>query len=234
MNLLVRFTLLLAFYICFATTCSVAQAPTNGLVAYYPFNGNAIDESGNGNNATPQNGVTFGVDRFGNSGKAAKFDGVDDYISTNFPSQSSIINSVTLSSWIRINDFYNGWFPILEKPTSTNQGSFHLSYENGASSLYFFLSGISGTSSISKPLSKSQWYSCIVTYDGSLRKFYIDGQLIGTSVASGQINLTNTGLEIGRDTPGLVEYANGQLDDIRIYNRALSDTEVQQLYRAFL
>ena len=55
----------------------------NGLLAYYPFNGDAKDASGNGNDGTPQNGAQLTTDRFGNPNSAYYFDGIDDYISIN-------------------------------------------------------------------------------------------------------------------------------------------------------
>jgi hypothetical protein len=56
-----------------------SYVPTNGMVGWWPFNGNANDESGNGNNGTV-NGATLTTDRFGNANQAYSFDGVDDYI----------------------------------------------------------------------------------------------------------------------------------------------------------
>ena len=55
--------------------------PTNGLLGWWPFNGNANDESGNGYNGTV-NGASLSADRFGNSNKSYEFDGIDDYIKT--------------------------------------------------------------------------------------------------------------------------------------------------------
>jgi hypothetical protein len=73
--------------------------PTNGLVAYYPFNGNANDESGNGNHGMVY-GATLTVDRFGNANSAYSFDGMNDYIVTNY---SGILgkNPGTISLWLK-------------------------------------------------------------------------------------------------------------------------------------
>jgi hypothetical protein len=65
-----------------ATTITFSQIPTNGLVRYWPFNGNANDESGNGNNGTV-NGATLIEDRFGNSNSAYRFGGVSSNILVN-------------------------------------------------------------------------------------------------------------------------------------------------------
>ena len=77
--------------------------PTNGLVGYWPFNGNANDESGNGNNGTV-NGATLTTDRFGNANSAYSFDGVDDYIQTNYTGISGS-NSRSFSLWYFTNAF---------------------------------------------------------------------------------------------------------------------------------
>ena len=92
----------------FLAQFSFAQAPTNGLVAYYPFNSNAQDASGNNNHGTPQNGVMFGVDRFGSAGKAASFDGVNDLISIPDESSLNFSSSFAVSFWIKASIWGDG------------------------------------------------------------------------------------------------------------------------------
>ena len=75
-----------------------AQVPTNGLVGYWPFNGNANDESGNNNNGTVS-GATLTTDRFGNANKAYSFDGTNDYISVLDNNSLDLTNQLTLSAW---------------------------------------------------------------------------------------------------------------------------------------
>ena len=86
--------LYLFFALLFINQHIVAQVPsyvpTDGLVAYYPFNGNANDESGNGNNGTID-GASLTVDRFSNTNSAFKFDGIDNSITTN-----TILNDVSI------------------------------------------------------------------------------------------------------------------------------------------
>jgi hypothetical protein len=74
-----------------------SYVPTNGLVGWWPFNGNANDESGNGNNGTV-NGATLTADRFGNLNKAYSFDGVDNYIHVLNTPSLDIVNG-TLNLW---------------------------------------------------------------------------------------------------------------------------------------
>ncbi|MEY4865827.1 MAG: hypothetical protein RLY64_81, partial [Bacteroidota bacterium] len=84
-----------------------SYVPTNGLVGWWPFNGNANDESGNGNHGTV-NGATLAADRFGNSGKAYLFDGVDDYIQSNnnLTGQSSL----SINVWVKLSNDHSGQF----------------------------------------------------------------------------------------------------------------------------
>ena len=79
--------------------CNGSASLSEGLVAYYPFNGNANDESGNGNDGTV-NGATLTEDRFGNTGSAYGFDGVDDYINKGNLNNIDVSGSVTISVWI--------------------------------------------------------------------------------------------------------------------------------------
>ncbi|MBK7255500.1 MAG: hypothetical protein IPI04_16720 [Ignavibacteria bacterium] len=82
------------------TNISFSSNPDSGLIAYYPFNGNTKDESGNGNNGT-NNGAVLTSDRFGTSGRAYSFN--LNYIEIpNSPSLKSPVNSVTLSFWTNI------------------------------------------------------------------------------------------------------------------------------------
>ena len=82
-----KIILLLAMGVALTTQTLFAQVPsyvpTDGLVGYWPFNGNANDESGNGNNGTAINGVLMTTDRFNNLNSAYSFDGIDDRIFIN-------------------------------------------------------------------------------------------------------------------------------------------------------
>src|ERR1700689_1178920 len=80
--------------------CGVGQVKLNsGLIAYYPFSGNANDATGNGNNGIPMNGVQLTTDRFGNPNSAYYFDGIDDYIVVNDSGKLSP-PSVTVAAFV--------------------------------------------------------------------------------------------------------------------------------------
>ena len=75
-----------------------SYVPANGLLGWWPFNGNASDESGNGNHGTV-NGATLTTDRFGNANMAYGFDGVDDWIEATFNQN----NNYSISTWFKPN-----------------------------------------------------------------------------------------------------------------------------------
>ena len=94
-----------------------AYVPSNGLVGYWPFTGNANDESGNGNNGTV-NGATLTSDRNGVANKAYSFDGIDDLINVGNPVLlTNNPNSYTQSAWVFFSDTPNGThsYPVISK-----------------------------------------------------------------------------------------------------------------------
>jgi len=216
-----------------------AQDPfTNGLVAYYPFNGNANDESGNGNHGTVTAAALAG-DRFGNPNSAYVFDGVSSLITVPDSPSLRITNDITVACWVNFADT-NRQVRLLGKG-----GDFYRNYglwydPQGTYWLFqqFPPSGGGGcqenTASPTPVVVLGRWYQIVGVRSGSVARLYVGGiqmQQRPTCTAS-----TYTGSEpllIGAPQPtnspgfGLM---HGGLDDIRIYNRALSASEVQQLY----
>lgn len=205
---------------------------TTGLVAYYPFNGNANDESGNNNNGTI-NGATLTTDRHGYANKAYSFNGVSNYISINNSNSLQNISQITVGAWININNWYlsngSGYFPIIEKSNSSSSGGIYNFHINNNSGFYCSLNGASSYSTYTPSL--NTWIFVVTTISNGVSKFYVNGNLISTNSTSGSGNpISNLPLIIGADIPGFSEYANGKIDNLRIYNRALDSNEIQALY----
>ncbi len=227
------FTILLFFAIVFVQF-AFSQIPTEGLVAYYPFNGNANDESGNGNNGSTNEGVTWVADRKGNLNSACYFNGTNAYI--NIPNSTSIqlpSNQLTFSLWFKCIATPDIVVPFFTKNNSTTelpQYTFHL---NPIDVIRF---GITDTSNNlqwidnSYPFQLNQWYFIAVSWDGNTAKIFVNNTLISTHSFNVQMKSDTHPLEIGRDTGGLIEYYQGVMDEIRIYNRSLSEEEIQELY----
>ncbi|MCP5299107.1 MAG: DUF1566 domain-containing protein [Chromatiaceae bacterium] len=213
--------------------------PTGGLVGYWKLDETsgttAADSSGNGNNGTMQGSLNATNDSVaGKVGTALKFDGVNDYVDTADYSFSKT-DSFTFSLWYNPSNA-GGDDVLFGKPDSGgweyNLGSV------GGNGLVFYYYNTSAAAGIyiskSNALVNDKWHHLVVTYDGSSAKttMYINGTqaAVTTGVSGTLINRANK-LHIGHGyyTAGSSYYAAGKIDDFRIYNRALDESEIQCL-----
>jgi hypothetical protein len=215
--------------------------PTNGLVGYWPFNGNANDESGNGNNGTV-NGATLTTDRFGVANKAYSFDGVNDVISMNGQNYANI----TLSAWIKTNSAQiNG--DIINKYGCTTANGYSLRLNSGKPSGYFgcIFNGFIDFDTQTPQLpaaNNNQWRHVVMTVSNIESKLYLDGVLLSTIINQpGFCTPTNSlPLQIGYYPIGNCpsgmpnNYTQGLIDEVGIWNRPLSYCEIQGLYNSQL
>lgn len=214
-----------------------AQIPTDSLKAWYPFNGNANDESGNGNNGTVH-GAILTTDRFGNVNSAYSFDGIDDYIlvaDTN--SLDFGTNSFSFSFWLKYPSQiggYDDYSSILTKADAsypyTGLTFFVEQPTNGKVS--FRTGAINTLNSKSSNLNNDTWTHFVGIRNGNILKLYING-IIDTTITTATIDNISNNLNLyigGHPTDMLAQKLNGILDDIRIYNRALSEQEIVALY----
>ncbi|MFN5912378.1 MAG: LamG domain-containing protein, partial [Bacteroidota bacterium] len=229
---------------------------TNGLVGYWPFCGNANDASGNGNSGTV-NGATLTADRFGNANSAYSFDGIDDWIIAN---PLNISNSYSISTWIFANSNLvsseslsnsNSGATYLSQGGSNspcNYCDFGLGIKSGpygAGSIacndpYFNFERGNGCTfqhyaNCNPNFSQyGTWQHALYTYNGTDLKFYLNGVLQWTQ--QNALPLLNSGfpLSIGRrnvaNNPNNYGNWNGKIDDIGIWNRALTQAEILYLY----
>ena len=195
--------------------------PTDGLVAYYPFNGNANDESGNGNDGV-NTGAVLTIDRHGNSDSAFYFSGssCSTRIDANVD-MSSVLSSMSVSMWVnrngngcynpRLFDFYDGG------DNSNDWGEAWLNGEN-----LFDISGYSDN---------DKWYNItiIVNPSENSRKYFINGNLVKNITFPKTLPLAGD-FSIGRMNHPAYDAFNGIIDDFGIWNRALTEQEIQNLY----
>ncbi len=224
-------------------TATLAQTvpnyvPSNGLVGWWPFNGNANDESGNGNNGTV-NGATLTTDRFGNTDKAYSFDGVNDFINFNSNSAFNLLNDITISCWSQsVNSISNQvqlvWFG--DAQSSKDPYSIAISSTNR----FYFRKDVS-TGSIIRQVNSTitlntNYFHIVGTYNVSANKMkiYINGLLQDSINVDFSINYAtqNMVLNFATVNNGLQQFFKGALDDIGIWNRALSQQEITNLYNA--
>lgn len=236
--------ILLLSFIALCSMCAFAQnvpsyVSSNGLVGWWPFNGNANDESGNGNSGTV-NGATMTTDRFGLSNKAYSFDGIDDMISITclVPIGSS---ARTVSAWFitNTNTIPTSQYPLIQNIVSWGNAFggavIFPMFIKGPNGNLYFESG-SGNNSITSMdiVTDSSWHNAILTYDGPGNpvRYYLDGQLINIT-SNITLATANSFVGIGNSPFANVPFL-GSLDDIGIWNRALTECEIQDLYHAQL
>jgi uncharacterized protein YjdB len=209
--------------------------PTSGLVAWYPFNGNANDESGNGHNGV-NNGAVLSVDRFGNTNSSFQFNGSNRYIELGSSLGLSSANGLTLSAWFNwagsngITD-HQYIFQIGSNPN----GSIVIKNDSTVVGNVVNCNCASDIPVLSPGTSKSTWHHAVLTYDLALgtSKLFVDGVLMSTTTESmySYFTINNNNSRIGNYHWGS-HYFNGLIDDVALYNRALTPTEVTQLYNA--
>jgi len=220
-------------------------ALTTGLVAHHTFDGGYLntttstDATNNGNDGTLTGGPTPTI---GKLGQALKFDGLDDYINV---ADSTTLNtaSVTVSAWVKPSTIASTRKPIVQYyyPGSIPSGYLLANYQS-AFSFCVNTGTFTGSASCggydiktASSLSVNTWYHLVGSFDGGtkLRSIYLNGVLENSTSTPAGINYTDyptrLSFEISRDYQGNAGMP-GLIDDVRIYNRALSPAEVLQLY----
>ncbi len=211
--------------------------PTNGLVGYWPFNGNANDESGNGNNGTV-NGATLTTDRFGNSNKACNFNGTTDFIEVTHNSTLTFSTGVSFSFWLNIPDSSLNSIglperqPIGKQVSATVPG---IGFETTDATTpvlaaqFYVQGGAQYTDNIN--LNVNAWIHLVGSYNGTTLKLYKDGVLIGSDTGVFNLLTITENLFFGKEGV-LGHYFKGKLDDISVWNRALTQQEITALYQS--
>lgn len=216
-----------------------ALAQQNGLIAHYKFDkesnqnsGTISDNSSNNNHGQMYGGLKYAEDRFGVGCSAMDFDGTE-YISV--PSSRSLESpstGFTAAVWFRLEngaDFFNQWITIICKSDQLNESDNSPQYRMQATAQTVSIN-TAFTENFIPQLKYDTWYFYAITFDGNQVNVYLDGSFVFQYNYYGTLTGNSMPLEIGRDLPGAQEYFYGQMDDLRIYDRALSKSELNQLY----
>jgi Concanavalin A-like lectin/glucanases superfamily len=226
--------------------CTAQVNLDKGLQAYYPFNGNASDESGNNNNPIFNN-ATITADRFGNPNSAYHFNGVFQYMRIPNKPSLNFRNEISLSLWVRPTgfnyDICHASQLISKGGGNYNPGNYALRFDDALYTLGTGCDGavcdtlhqnFRGTGTVLKPyggdfIKKNQWYNVLYTNDGRTARLYVDCQL-KYEVIFPETFTNDEDLFFGKSDDDIFPFwLNGDLDDIRIYNRALNDKEIFSL-----
>jgi hypothetical protein len=206
-------------------TCVVRADINNSLVALYDFNGNADDLTGNGFNGTVA-GAVLTTDRFGVPDSAYYFAGSGQNISVT-PSPD-LYSTGTWSATV--------WFSFqaggLYSPRILSNGTVDLGLTTTSGSPNVFAAGWNYYGYASpQTLTTDTWYNLAAVCDGTYISMYLDGVYIGTdSHAGGPPSAGSGKLGFGRNLDTGTDWYSGNIDDIRLYNRAISAAEVSEIY----
>jgi hypothetical protein len=222
------------------TTSGSSSSQPSKLAGYWKFDEGtgsvASDGSGYGNTGT-LSGASWTAS--GKRNGALQLDGINARVQ--IPSSASLASAssqITVAAWVYLTDISNEWITVMERTDSGGEFSDFLMLARAEGDKPFFLVDWNQNGDIDQDevvwgdivLAANRWYFLTATYDGVAMRFYIDGTLRGTQAKSGG-TIPNSGREIwvgGNEYWG--EFLKGRIDEVRIYNRALSVAEIQALY----
>jgi len=226
-----------------------SYVPKDGLVGYWPFNGNANDESGNGNHGTV-NGATLTTDRNGKANSAYSFDDLKNYITISTSKSLIFDKQFSISIWFKRNntnnndrifsfekagspDGYQFRFAIDVNSIDNNKVYF-MGASNNVNNSTGWTNNTGYTLKSKNTIISSTWNNVTLIRNNSNFSLYLNGNIQSTSqsiqVIDFLLNKNNITLGAVISNQTYVDFFNGNLDDIAIYNRALSDQEIKLLY----
>ncbi len=186
----------------------------------------AFDSSGSNNNGTLINGPAWSS--AGRISGALLFDGVNDYVTLGNPASLIPGNAITLAAWINLADLSSNKFIIAKHDTLAPHNQTFLRYETGTG----VTCSVGGTGLVAAAgIVAGQWYHAACTYDGSAIRVYVDGVQVATQTMTGPIadEVGVTWLIGARPPANPSSFMHGLLDDVRVYNRALTPVDITLL-----
>jgi hypothetical protein len=199
----------------------------SSLVAHWTFDDGAgtvaLDSSGNGND-----GILVGDPQWvaGKIGGALEFDGIDDYVDCGNPEILDITGDITVMCWIKVAAFSKTWETILAK----GDDSYRMSRGPGTGdSIHFGANGTGDNLNANTIVTTDTWRHVALVYNGTDKIIYIDGAEDVRAAASGNINSSGFNFYIGQNSQQANRFLTGLIDDVRIYNQALSATDISRI-----
>lgn len=239
---------------CFLFMVIIAVNSTGqGLVAYYSFDNTPNDVSSNKNHGNIRGNLVPTMDRFGNPCGAYHFDGLSAYIEVpNSASLESLDKTFTIALWYRFdNNRENNWLTAVCKGMSTteevNNPQFRLQVQQNlrqqTNTCSPYIPTVSSTISVNTEFTKcdpnllnhpfpiATWAFYAIVFDGNYISAYMNNTKVFEAPYRRPLSSNKSPLYIGMDEPGSIEYFEGSLDDLYIYNRPLSEAELLKLYQ---
>ena len=234
-------TLLLLLIINVAFAQIPNYVPTSNLIGWWPFSGNANDTSGNSNNGSVT-GATLTTDRFGTINSCYSFTGTTNKISISNQFFNNGWTNYSISMWFNpsLNSLNGCLFNTVPHDgigiAYSNYGTNKKLYHNKNSNTSVHLWNILNQDPFNYPSFEfNNWYNIMIIKTNTTYQYYVNGTLDKT-INSTILPLSNIcGLVFGNIAPGYIaEPLNGKLDDIGIWDRALTQTEITALYKGVL
>ena len=213
-----------------ANSMQIAEVELLGVpapVAHWTFDDGAgtvaLDSSGNASD-----GILMGDPQWvpGARGGALEFDGIDDYVDCGNPAVLDITGDITLMAWIKVAAFTKTWETILGK----GDDSYRMSRGPGdGDSIHFGANGTGDNLNASTVVTTNTWRHVALVYNGASKTIYIDGVEDARDASSGNINSSGYNFYVGQNSQQADRYLTGLVDDVRIYNKALSPLQIREL-----
>ena len=205
----------------------IPEPEPQDLIAWYPFNGDALDESGNGFHASEIIGATLTEDKYGNPKSAYAFDGIDDKII--IPNIGvNLAQNFTISYWYQPNDLFTRQWLFGNRHTLAGEEGNGLESNIFEGDIRFFWPA---QLAVSHELMSNDWQFIVYTKANNLYSFFYNGELVDIGSNSTSPN-NNNPWRIGAhfNQSGWGAHFDGKMDEIRVYGRALSSDEIMDLY----
>ncbi len=207
------------------STSSFSQLPNLGLKAHFKFNYNLIDSSGNNVLVTNAPGTTHGGDRANKVNNSLYFTGTNSYATIN---NLFDYKQKTVSIWLRPSTNTNSQMLMVTDRSSLVNGLFYLTLiENTTGQMRFATGNISDTIQLGSDI----WNHVVITLDTMKYKIYLNGSLKKSGVKTSNITSASgiNGTVLGSDRIASGNFYRGNMDDFRVYNRVLNNSEISQL-----
>jgi len=207
---------------------SAAKATDPDLIGYWKFDETsgttAQDATGNGNDGT-LNGDPQWV--AGKLGGALEFDGEGDYVDIGNDPIFNITDQITVACWIKVSQFTDSWQAIF----TMGDDSWRLQRQTTTDNLCWACTGVTGTPGDwwlhgDVNVNDGEWHHTAGVYDGSKYYLYVDGDLDASKDTSGTMSISSYPVLIGANAQQSGREFEGLVDDVRIYKRALNETEI--------
>lgn len=219
--------------IVFYAQVSFAQEPPirDGLIGYWPLDGNTNDISGNNHNGV-LNGPSLTTDRNGNTNSAYYFDGVNDYIEL----PATIIDNLeegTVTMWVKIETTTTHQMPFARNGVDVpNWMGIAIVAPNSTSSIKSYFMATSGRADSYDTYAayNDSWHFITCMWSSTEVSYWVDGNKVGVIAVSGANTSTGTGLWLGNAVSNRSYWTKGKIDEVAIYSKALTETEIQNLY----